>query len=354
MHYRVAFKGHYFAEYRVSGSERIIRGISVARNDISGLGHTAFPAALLSGTGPMLVRVFVAANLSEDDQLTGCRIGSAIRFTKGGATGFAVRPDFETEVCGLVRSRLAFHHGLFDDGRRLGGPLQITLEFTRWSGSAEPDLLPPMLSVAAPRFWAPNKLPGPELTFSEPEWEKFLPPLGSLPLPLSVGVEVRVTKAGTIDYCGPVGYSEVRAFDGGVCDALLSQARTGPVDKDQWYYPILVRWDGVSVRMVRPQPSQPPRLAGVLRIPSDIAAPLPLPADPMVDASIIVAKDGKTGRCRIDDSVMDDRLGVLTCGMLMRPGFFKPGADIFGDPSPWRLHVKVDWRAGSMIVAESH
>lgn len=354
MHYKVSFKGYDFAEYNVPNSERIIRGISIARNDIVGLGRAAFPLALRSGTEPLLVRVFVAVNLAEDDSLSSCRVSSATRLADYSGTRFDVTPAFEKSVCMLVTSRLAFRHGLYDDGRRFGGPINMTLEFLRWSGTSEPNFMGPTVAIAPPPIWVPNKLPGPALTFSEPEWEKFIPRLALMPKPLAVGVRVMVATDGTIGRCYAAGYSTVSAFDSGVCEALRNQARTAPIAKDLWDYPILVRWDGTSMQIVAPQQSQPATLTDGPLAPPENTAQLHLPANAKVEAKVTIAKNGKVSWCRIVGGAHDDTLDVKTCALLMRPGFFRPGIDIFGEPSLWRLALVVDWRTGGIEIRQAY
>lgn len=354
MHYKVSFKGHDFVEYNVPNSAPIIRGISIARNDMVGLGRAAFPLALRSGNEPLLVRVFVVVNLAEDDSLSGCRVSSATRLADYSGTRFDVTPAFEKSVCMLATSRLAFRHGLYEDGRRLGGPVNITLEFRRWSGTSEPNFMGPTVAIAPPPIWDPNKLPGPALTFSEPEWEKFIPRLASMPKPQAVGVRVMVTKDGTIGHCYVAGFSTVFAFNSGVCDALRNQARTGPIAKEIWNYPILVRWDGSSIKIVAPQQSQPATLTDGPRVPPENTVQLHLPANAKVEAKVTIAQNGKVSWCRIVGGAHDDTLDVKTCAMLMRPGFFRPGIDIFGEPSSWRLALVVDWRTGGIEIREAH
>lgn len=347
-HYKVSYKRFYFDDYHVPNSEHIIREVTVTRKSFDGLGRAAFPAVLRSGPVPLLAKVIVKLNLSADDVLTDCRIDSASRAEDYFEAGLEVSPALEADVCALVKPRLALRHGLYDDGSRLGGTVWITLEFSRWTGPKEPSS-PPAMSPPPPMYWNPNSLPEPRLTFSEPEWEKFIPSLASRPQPFAVGVLAEISEAGTIRSCYAVKYGSSKEANESVCGALQSQARTQPLDGPRMY-PILVRWDGTRAKIVTPQQSVPPTFSDGLIIPGNFVTPQLLPANAKVEASIVVSKDGKTRFCRIKGGAMDDRLDQATCAFLSHSGTFKSGSDIFGEASDWYVELETDWRTRSIMI----
>lgn len=255
--------------------------------------------------------------------------------------------------CNLLRKYARFRHAIDASGKPLAMEMITTIIFNRsvggiprapmlpqsrgWVGSGryDPEAWPPAYST-------------PRALLAEPKWKDFLAKAKDLPRSAATGVTLKIAADGTPGECTIGRSSGDPRIDAASCAALM--ASRFQFQRYRTSTPFLIRWSGRKAELVPAVEAAPPQLAGAVALTEADRPAGALPDRPVARLRVTIDPAGKPLRCVIAASNLEDAGDAASCSVAMTRARFTVPLNIFAEPSPGGINLRLDWQALSLVA----